>query len=135
MKSVLIDTGPLVALLDARDTLHQRALRELEAIRQPLVAEVPVLTEAHFLLRSSALRRRLADALERGVFVTSDELPATRLRYALRWLGEYAEHAPDFADAWVVASADLSRSAVWTFDSEFKTVWRTLAGKRLKLVP
>lgn len=135
MKSVLVDTGPLVALFDPRDGLHKRARRELDAIRGELFVEVPVLTEAHFHLQSAAKRSALAQALERGLFSVKASIPSALLRYAFRWLGEYAEHKPDFADAWLIAAADQNDAAVWTFDSEFKTVWRTLDGRRVTLVP
>ncbi|MFT3712764.1 MAG: PIN domain-containing protein [Archangium sp.] len=134
-RTVLVDTGPLVALLDTRDGLHDRAMRELKLLRGELKVEVPVLVEAHLFLQSKALRARVVEAFARGSFILGDAGVAERTRYALQWLERYAEHAPDFADGWVVAAADVERAAVWTFDSEFKSVWRTLSGKRIKLVP
>lgn len=47
---------------------------------------------------------------------------------------EYAEHAPDFADAFLVAWHERQRSSsIWTFDQEFRTTWRTLKGQRVRL--
>jgi predicted nucleic acid-binding protein len=47
---ILVDTGPLVALFDAKDGQHARCAKTLEGIREPLVTTVPVLTEAFHML-------------------------------------------------------------------------------------
>ena len=47
----LIDTGPVVALLDKRDANHERCSQLLPRIRQPLFTCLPVLTEADYLLQ------------------------------------------------------------------------------------
>jgi predicted nucleic acid-binding protein len=135
MKRVLVDTGPLVALCDERDSLHARARRELDALKGTLCVGLPVLTEAHYLLPDRRLRLRLqafftrelmrAEAPERSEAVTAR---------SLEWLRRYADHAPDFTDAFLVCWAEADAAAsVWTFDREFVTTWRTLSGKRVKL--
>lgn len=134
-RTILVDTGPLVALLDSRDRLHQRAITELAKLSGERRVEVPVLVEAHFFLQAPVLRARLAEAFARGTLVLGESGAADRAAYAFQWLQRYAEHAPDFADGWLVAAADQEGAAVWTFDSGFKSVWRTLSGKRVKLVP
>ncbi|MDP2269202.1 MAG: hypothetical protein Q8K32_00645 [Archangium sp.] len=46
----------------------------------------------------------------------------------------YAEHRPDFADGFLVSWAESDASlAVWTFDRQFSTVWKTLGGKKVRL--
>lgn len=135
MKRVLIDTGPLVALVDTRDRLHERALRELDLLRGPLWLGLPSLTEACFLLGSAHLRRRLDALLDREVVqLTAPKSIEGTTRRSMKWLDRYAEHSPDFADAFLVcwAEGDAS-SAVWTFDREFSTTWRTLGGKKVRL--
>jgi predicted nucleic acid-binding protein len=136
VRRVLVDTGPLVALCDERDALHPRALEELDRLSGVLLAVgLPALTEAHFLLAAPHLRARLASLFDRDVLrlelpTQADEL-VTR---ALSWLKKYAQHEPDFADAYLVAAAEHDPDAsVWTFDREFSTVWRTLRGKRVRL--
>lgn len=47
---ILTDTGPLVALFDARDPDHDATERVLAGLREPLVTTTPVLTEAFHLL-------------------------------------------------------------------------------------
>ena len=135
MKRILVDKGPLVALCDASDRLHARATAELDRLTGPLFLGLPVLTEACFLLPDSGLRRRVGALLERevvqlGAPKNGDEVT----RRTLKWLARYAEHSPDFADGFLAAWAESDASlAVWTFDREFSSVWRTLSGKRVRL--
>ncbi len=135
MKQVLVDTGPLVALCDERDPLHPRALRELSAIKAPLSVSLPVLTEALFLLGDGRLRARLGALFERGaVSLDGPDDPETLLARCWKWLARFAEHRPDFTDAFLVNwAAGDSALAVWTFDREFRDVWRSPSGKRIRL--
>lgn len=133
---ILLDTGPLVALCDPRDSLNQTALRDLDRLaRQPLVACAPVLTEATVLLAHAAQRRRLRRFL--------DEFSVTPYRIddeqqlwseVFEWLERYQEHDPDWADGYLaVLSAREKRARVWTYDREFRTIWRRPDGTRIPL--
>jgi hypothetical protein len=48
---ILVDTAPLVALFDPKDSRHERCRRVLKKVREPLRTTVPVLTEAFHMLR------------------------------------------------------------------------------------
>ena len=50
---ILVDTGPLVALLNRRDQNHAWCARQLQALTDPLVTCDAVLSEAFFLLKRS----------------------------------------------------------------------------------
>ena len=52
---VLIDAGPLVALIDRSDDWHLRCRRTFEGLDVPLFTVWPALAEASHLLRSSSL--------------------------------------------------------------------------------
>ncbi|HET8542051.1 MAG TPA: PIN domain-containing protein [Anaeromyxobacter sp.] len=133
---ILLDTAPLVALCDERDSLHRQALADLDRLaRRPLVLCQPVLTEACFLLQGRAMRARLASILEAlSIRPLALEDEAGTWRRVLAWLDRYAEHDPDFADGFlVIASALQRRSRVWTYDSEFRTTWRREDGTRVPL--
>ena len=53
MRAVLIDAGPLVALLDRSDDRHEEVVEALKKIHDPLVSVWPVLVEAMYLLSFS----------------------------------------------------------------------------------
>ena len=62
---ILIDTTPLVALCDARDSLHRTAWKHLAILRRETFAVCdPSLTEACFHLSHHPQRRRLRRLLE-----------------------------------------------------------------------
>ena len=130
----LVDTGPLVALIDPRDGLHRRARKDLAKLTDPLLVSVPVLTETLFHLRSRVARRKLRALLEE-LEAAIQEVAASTVAAAMDWLDRYADHEPDLADAVIVVlSSELEGSRVWTYDREFRTVWRKPDGSPIPLV-
>ena len=51
VSAYLLDTGPLVALLNRRDRYHHWAVRTIDALEAPLLTCEPVVSEAWFLIR------------------------------------------------------------------------------------
>src|SRR5262249_55874519 len=102
------------------------------AVRQPLRVFDSVLAEAHFLLPESAARKRIWFLLTR-LAIRSLVFDETWWPDIESWLEKYAEHEPDFADAQLVVASSVKKSRVWTYDGEFKTVWRRLDGSRIPL--
>jgi len=133
---ILLDSGPLIALLDERDRLNRRAIRELKRAKgRELYTCSPVLTEVAFALPRPHHRRRLRSFLEkfnvRPALVAREEVLWPEV---LDWLDQYADHDPDWADAWLaVLCQHEHRFRVWTFDREFRTVWRRPDGSSIPL--
>lgn len=133
---ILIDTAPLVALCDARDSKHRLAVRHLESLSANgfLVCEA-VLTETCFHLPYRHQRQRLRVLLHD---LNVQPLPVTRERdlwfEVIDWLVKYADHEPDWADGCLaVLSGHDQDLKVWTYDREFRTTWRRPNGTAIPL--
>jgi uncharacterized protein len=134
--ALIVDTGPLVALLDATDPDHKRCTQLLQETREPRLVPVCVLVEVEYLLRPwpDAFAALLAD-FDRGAFELLD-LPA-------RWLarvGELIERHHDLplglVDATVVAATEmLGETKVATLDHRHFTVVRPAHAQALTLLP
>ena len=133
---ILIDTTPLVALCDARDSKHRTAVKHLESLAaQPFAVCDAVLTEACFHLPHPSQRQRLRAFLHdlriRPVPVSHE---VDFWLAALDWLAKYADHDPDWADACLAVLCGQDRDLkVWTYDREFRTTWRRPDGRTIPL--
>jgi len=68
----ILDTGPLVALLNRRNEHHAWAVRKADRVEQPFRSCEAVLTEAHFLLsRTTNGSRQLGRLVDEGVVEVS----------------------------------------------------------------
>ncbi|MCP5528130.1 MAG: PIN domain-containing protein [Verrucomicrobiales bacterium] len=117
----IVDTGPLVALLDADTQEHKWVCCQAKALPKPLLTSEPVLTEAAFLLARDGFD---ADALfalaDTGAIAVGLEF--NRERAALRsLLRKYRDVPMSLADATVVRLSEMHRDCqVVTFDSDFR---------------
>lgn len=119
--AALLDTGPLVALLNRRDRFHAWAVAQVDAMEPPLLTCEPVLTEACFLLRHdpagpAAVLDLVHDDLLRVGLHVPDEIVALR-----RLVRKYAPLPISLADACLIRLAELNAGSVLlTLDSDFK---------------
>ncbi len=118
--AVLVDTGPLVALLNARDTHHHWVMQQLASIQPPLITCEAVLAEATHLVRHlPGGRAALLDMVHEGFLSIGLELArqSAELRSLVR---RYTSVPMSLADACMVRLAELNpRSPLWTLDSDF----------------
>jgi len=117
---VIVDTGPLVALLVGTDTYHHWTIARLREIRPPLLTCEAVLAEtAHLVRRVRHGTARFAELLESDLLRVELDLTAERTRIA-RLLRKYADRPMSLADACLVRLAELhDGAAVLTVDSDF----------------
>lgn len=133
---ILVDTTPLVALCDRRDSKHSAAVKHLASLAgDAFVTCEAVITETCFHLPHRSQRHRLR-ALLRDLDVLP--LPVTCDRdfwfEVFEWLGKYADHEPDWTDACLsVLSGRDETLKVWTYDREFRTMWRRPNGTAIPL--
>jgi predicted nucleic acid-binding protein len=123
-RRVLLDTGPLVALVDARDRHHAWAVAQWGEIAPPLLTCEAVISEACFLLDqtragSGAVFEMLVRRAIAIGFRLDEHLKEVR---ALR--RKYSDKRMSVADASLVRMAEqVGGSAVLTLDGDF-TVYR-----------
>lgn len=126
MRDVIVDTGPIVALLNARDEFHEWARNTMASIQAPLLTCEPVLAEASYLVRK--LRggpEAVLDLVARGVLSVPFRVDAELL--ALRTLvARYASVPMSLADACLVRMAETHpKSTVVTLDADFRVYRRS----------
>lgn len=131
---ILLDTGPLVALCDPRDHLNEIAMADLKLLaNSQLVVCEPVLVEACFHLSVISQRQRLQRLLD-SLHVWPAPVDDALWREVFDWLKKYAEHEPDWADAYLaVLCARDRKHKVWTYDVEFDTIWRKPNGSAIPM--
>jgi predicted nucleic acid-binding protein len=126
----LLDTGPLVASLDAKDRNHVWAKATLAGLPGPALTCEAVISEACFLLRRIAgAQVKVLALVERGAVVVSFRLPEEAA--AVRGLmARYADVPMSFADACLVRMSELHPWVpLATLDSDFRIYRRS--GRRV----
>lgn len=128
MASIVVDAGPLIALFDRDDRHHRRAVEFVRRRRERLVTNLPVLTEATFVLRFSVEAQRDLLWWAHGA-LDIDQGTSTDLPRIIALLEKYRDVPADFADVSLVALAErLNVSRVASVDRDFE-IYR-LSGKR-----
>lgn len=132
--AVILDTGPLVALLDGRDSWHDWAREQFARIEPPLMTCEPVLTEAaHLLARAGLGPPTITSLLRRGLFEVPFRIDEHSSSIA-KLLLKYADVPISLADACLVRMSELlDDSTVLTLDSDF-TVYRRHGRQQIPLI-
>jgi predicted nucleic acid-binding protein len=122
MKSrIVLDTGPLVALLNKRDNHHTWARTCFAEVEPPLLTCEAVISEACFLVRAlSKGPQAVIDHLQHGVisipFCIEEEA-----KQLAKLLARYASVPMSLADACLVRMAEQQPQAlVMTLDNDFR---------------
>jgi predicted nucleic acid-binding protein len=133
---VLIDTGPLVAILDNQDAHHAACVQALAALEGPLYTCWPVITEAAWLLRHSpGAVRRLLDSINTP-FVELLSLEGPDVRPIAELLEKYQSMRPQLADVSLVYLAGRERiETIFTLDRRDFSIYRTSRGRSFRILP
>jgi uncharacterized protein len=135
MRTIIADTGPVVAMLNRRDQFHAWAVDSLKTIKEPLHTCEAVLTEVFFRLAHVPRgQEQLLDLLtETDVIVLSWRLDNHRAQIK-QLMKKYSDTPASFADTCLVSIAASSSSPVmWTTDHHFE-IYRLPTGKRIPLL-
>jgi predicted nucleic acid-binding protein len=133
---ILVDTGPIVALLSARDRHHRACVAYIKASRDAFGTVWPVITEAVYLLDPVPDGPdKVWEMLERGAIRVLDlnvaDVP--RIRELMR---KYRDLPMDFADAALVRVAEREGiRTIFTIDRKDFALYRPSHLRRFELVP
>jgi predicted nucleic acid-binding protein len=130
MRDVLVDAGPLVALLHRTDALNARVRAILAACRGRIYTTWPALTEAAHIAGRADRRFALIDMVHAGALLIA-ELGHDDFA-ALAWFHEkYRDRDPDLADLSLIVAAERHGiRTLLTFDRDF-LIYRTRKGRAL----
>jgi uncharacterized protein len=132
---VLVDAGPLVAILDRGDRDHEWCVAALKTLREPLVTVWPALTEAMYLLGGSwQAQKALWSRLETDALALAplDEGDASRMRELME---KYRDLPMDLADAALVRVAERdSLTDIFTLDRKHFSLYRPGRRRRFAIV-
>lgn len=120
--TVVVDTGPIVALLDADEACHHWALSRFEELKAPLLTCEAVLSEACFLLqRARADPSMPVTLVQRGVLRVAELFNSdSDVANIGRLMRRYANVPMSFADACLVRMVERTdHGSVMTLDSDF----------------
>lgn len=136
MRDVLLDTGPLVAVLDAHDQWHARSAAAFpDLVHRCLTTEAVVAEACHLALRGGGAASAPLD------FLLAARIPIVGIetggqRRAASLMGRYSALPMDYADAALVAIAEaLEISTVFTLDRKGFAAYRGAGGARFSVVP
>jgi hypothetical protein len=136
LRSCLVDTGPIVAYLDARDPDHERVVRWWDDYAGGLLTTSAVIAEAmHFVATGRDGPTLLAELIELAQIAVHECAQPKNLRRAVALMRKYADTPMDFADATLVLLGDETRvHDVATLDRRGFSTYRGSRGKAFRLV-
>ncbi|SRR6266446_1615038 len=136
MANLLVDAGPLVALIDRSDRHHEICKRVLGSLTESMSTVWLAFTEAMYLLSSSAqAQRALWDLAAAGAvqFSVIDESDCPRMR-ELMW--KFRDLPMDLADAALVRVAERERiRRIFTIDRRDFELYRPHRIGRFDILP
>jgi len=133
---ILVDAGPLVALIHADDRHHQECKDVLRSLSEPLVSVWPAVTEAMYLLSFSwRAQDALWELLRRRVFtlLPLGEEDAPRMRELME---KYRDLPMDLADAALVRAAEREKiRRIFTVDRRDFALYRPERIETFQILP
>ena len=136
MRRVLVDTGPIVAVLSRRDQHHKVCVEALRDMPGPLFTCWPVIAEAAWLLRRDANAiEKLLGSIDTGLFelvpmASGDAKPIASI------LKKYRDTGIQLADAALVHLAGRDGlDTIFTLDQRDFSVYRLARGKAFRILP
>jgi predicted nucleic acid-binding protein len=133
---ILVDAGPLVALIHRDDQHHRRCSEALASLREPLMTVWPAFTEAMYLLAfSSQAQTTLWEILESDALwmadLTENDYPRMK-----ELMNKYRDLPMDLADAALVRVAEREQiRRIFTIDRRDFEVYRPSGLRKFEIIP
>ena len=128
--SVVVDTGPIVAMLDADEANHDWVMSQVQRLRAPLVTCEAVLTEAAFLMSRAGVDSSIVPQLVTRGFVTIAKLFDDDAAQIVRLMARYRNVPMSLTGACLVMLVERTPNAtLFTLDFDFSIYRRK--GRRL----
>jgi predicted nucleic acid-binding protein len=136
MRRILLDTGVLVALLDASENEHGSCSSLFRDLRARLVTTEPVLTESVYLLGPDVRAQRACIEFVTRGGATLVPQSTRSLERAATLMRKYSDVPMDLADATLVVLAEeLGTSEVLTLDRRGFSTYRIRGRKPFDILP
>jgi predicted nucleic acid-binding protein len=136
--TLVLDTGPIIALLDSSDPEHAACVAMVEDVRQDLVVPAPVLVEVDYWLQKlfgPAPWRTFVEDITEGAY-RLHHVDETDLLRAAELEQTYESLQLGFVDAAVIATCErLGEPKVATLDRRDFSVVRPRHCDALRLLP
>ncbi len=136
MTPILVDAGPLVALLHRDDQYHQQCVETLRTLKEPLVSVWPAFTEAMYLVNFSwqaqdALWEMVIENVLTLLPVETTDHP--RMRELMK---KYHSLPMDLADAALVRVAEREGiKKIFTVDRKDFSIYRPAKLGKFQIIP
>jgi len=133
---ILVDAGPLVALVDSDDQHHQKCVAALREIKEPLATVWPALAEVLYLLSDlPAGQEAVWELILRGTIgilpLDAEDIP--RIRELMR---KYRDRGMELADAALIHAAERENvRKFFTVDRKDFAVYRLYGRVRPTILP
>jgi predicted nucleic acid-binding protein len=136
VKKLLVDTGPLVAILSGDDEHHAMCVDTLRQMPGPLLSCWPVITEAAWLLqRFPPAVQQLLRSID-GSFLELLPLAGAEAAAVAAVMKRYQDIRPQLADATLVYLAARERiDTIFTLDQRDFSIYRTARGRPFRILP
>ena len=135
-RDILLDTGPLVATLDAADQWHAECAPLVTDFARRCITTEAVVTEASYLVMRGGARGSLVLDFLHDAEIPVLTLPEEVLPHLARLMDQYHDLPMDFADATLVAWAEVVGTRnVLTVDRRGFRTYRLKGRKTFRLYP
>ena len=133
---ILIDAGPLIALIHADDAHHRECREVLASLREPMLTVWPAFTEAMYLLSfSDDAQDALWEILQSQALAIAElqEDDYSRMRSLMK---KYRDLPMDLADAALVRVGERERiRRIFTIDRRDFELYRPAGLGRFEILP